>query len=218
MSSAVVIANLALDEIPHRNIVSLNDNVLAADVVKRQLPQVLGEIMEMGDWSFGVERKPLAEIVNTRPEAWKRAYAVPPDVAVPLRLFVANGAPGSYTPGPGQVLAQPFDGASPTPPSFDFEGQTLWTNLADASLEYITESPAFYRMSRRFMRVLALTLAARCVVPITKDKDRKRELLQEAELFGQRALAGDRNANSTQQTYGDDFIPTALQGYFTAPE
>lgn len=216
MTSAVMIGNLALDEIPHRNIVSLDDNVLAADVIKRQLPQVLGEAMESGDWSFGVKRVALSEITNTRSTVWRYAYAVPSDMAMPLKLSSVSVGDEPYV-GPGQTLAAP-DRLLGEPVQFDFEARTIWTNERGALLEYITLTPAWTDMSRRFMRVLALILAARIVVPIMKDHDRKRALLQEAELYGQRALANDKNTAGDQNRYGDDFIPSALRGYFTAYE
>lgn len=216
MTSAVAISNLALDEIPHPTIVSLEENTRAAEVLRRQLPMVLGEIMESGEWNFGIRRVALAQIANDREGLWRYAYAVPTDLALPLRI-TSTRTVGSEFLLPGQTLAADVR-LTGDPIRFDFEGLSLWSNEEGAILEYVTATPAWTSMSKRFMRLLSLTLAARIVVPITKDHDRKRALLQEAELFGQRALASSLNANHTQQAYGDDFIPSSLMGYFGAPE
>ena len=215
MTSAVAVSNLALDEIPHKVITSLNDNVLAADVLRRQLPICLGEIMEGGEWGFGIRRVTLVETTNTRTGDWRYAYAAPTDMALPLRLGSVP-VTDDYV-GPGQFAASSLRWAG-EPILFDFEGQMIWSNEQGAILEYVTDTPEWADMSKRFIRFLSIMLAARIVVPINKDKDRKQELLQEAELFGQRSLASSLNANHTQQTYGDNFIPSALMGHFTAPE
>lgn len=214
--SAVGIGNLALDELPHRQIVSLDDNVLAAEVIKRQLPQVLGEIMESGEWNFGVRRLALTEITNDRTGRWGFAYATPNDMAIPLRIAPGPAVGGDFV-GVGQTLATGVSFIGEIVP-FDFEGRKLWSNERGLILEYITTSPEYADMSKRFERVLALSLASRIAVPITKDRDLKQKLLQELEIFGQRALASSLNNNATQNTYGDDFVPSSLRGHLEAPE
>jgi hypothetical protein len=216
--SAVGIGNLALDELPHKNIVSLGDNVLAAAVITRQLPQVLGELLEMGEWPFAIERITLAELpTNDRLDHWGYAYAAPSDLAVPLRIIpVASGVASPYV-GVGQRLSSTAFASDLVIP-FDFEGLNLWTNEPDAVLEYVTSTPDYARFSRRFERILALHLAARICMPITKDKERKRELLSEAMVFTRQTMAAEMNKNPTQNTYGDNFIPSALVGHLEAPE
>lgn len=218
MPSAIEIANLALDEVPHSQITALTDNTLAAEVCRRQLPVVLGEVLEAGEWSFGVRRVALAATTNDREDYWRYAYAHPADLAQPLRIIPATSSslPADFLL-PGQRLASTGVAGGPPIP-FDFEGGLIWTDEPGAVLEYITTSPAYDQMSQRFVRLIALNLAARIATPLTKDPSRKRELLQEAELWGQRALAANLNANSTQSTYGEDFIPAALRGYFEARE
>ncbi len=215
--SAVELANMACREIPTRQIVSLEDNTQTAQTMKAELPQVLGEIMESGEWNFGVRRETLSAITNTRPSQWAYAFAVPTGAALPLRIIPTPDVAEATFLLPGQRLASSNPSSGPPIP-FDFEGPTIWTDEPAPILEFITASPEWGQMSYRFRRVLALTLAARSVVSITQDTERKRTLLQEAELFGQRALASSLNANSTQNTYGEDFIPSSLRGHFEAPE
>jgi len=215
--SATELANMACREIPTRQIVSLEDNTQTATVMRAEIPQVLGEIMESGEWSFGVRRETLSATTNTRTSAWAYAFAVPTGMAMPLRIVPTPDVTDATFLLPGQRLVANNPNAGPPIP-FDFEGPLLWTDEPAPILEFITVSPEWNQMSYRFRRVLALTVAARSVVAITQNTERKRELLQEAELFGQRALAASLNANSTQNTYGEDFIPSSLRGHFEANE
>lgn len=197
--SAVALCNLAMDEIPAKQIVSLNDNTVSAEVCLRQFPQAMGEVMEAGKWDFGIRRVALTQVQNDRSAKWGYAYAVPNDVALPLSIQPPNTS--------GLTLVE---GRSLP---FDFEGSVLWSNMEGAVLEYITRSPEYAGMSATFERAVALTLASRVVVKITGDAGKKRELLQEAEVFRSRALANSLNRNGTLNTYGDNFVPSALAGY-----
>ena len=101
---------------------------------------------------------------------------------------------------------------------FDFEGSSFWTVNDGVDLEYISLTPSYSSMTAMFRRGLATVLASRIVMDITRDAGRKRELLQEAEVWRDRALARSLNTNAQQQTYGDNFIPSSLRGHFEAPE
>jgi len=218
MTSAVAACNLALQELPHRKITSLLDNSLAAETCRDQLPQVLGELMEQGEWGFALKRATLSEITNDRTSSWGYAYATPNDMAMPLRVLPPETPAGESYLLEGQRLATtgwayPFE-----PVLFDFEGSALWTGQREAVLEYVVTNPDYAKMSKRFIRLLALTLASRLAMPIKQDRQLKQDLLSEAELHRQRTFAGDLNRNPTQNTYGQNFIPSVLAGHFEAPE
>lgn len=194
--SAVEICNLALDNVPAAPINSLNDNTIAAEACRRNFGQAVEELMEMGEWGFARRRAVLAEVANVRPGDWAAAYAAPNDMAFPLRLVPTAGG--------GRLQGRSLE--------FDFADGTLWTGEGEVALEYISRSPAFSAMTAMFRNALACVLASRIVMPILRDPQRKQALLQEAEVWRDRALARSLNANGQQQTYGENFIPSSLRG------
>lgn len=199
-TSAIEICNLALSEIPAQPINSLNDNTIASEACRLHFTQAVEQLMEMGDWTFGKVTANLALVSSERP-GWQYGYALPNDMAFPISL-----------------KPQDSDMVSGTSLPFDFEGDVIWTNHEAVRLEYITRSPDFFRMTAMFKNALACVLASKLVMPIKRDRNAKQALLQEAEIWVGRALARSINANATQNTYGENFIPSALRGYFEAPE
>lgn len=203
--SAVEICNLALADVPAKRIVSLNDTTVSAEACLREFSQAVEELMEMGEWGFAVKRAPLVSVANTRGNSfWQYQYVMPNDMAFPIRVI--PGAESDLSIMRGRSL------------DFDFDGGMVWTASDGVALEYITNTPSFSSMTAMFRRGLATVLASRIVMDITRDAGRKRELLQEAEVWRDRALARNLNSNAQQQTYGDNFIPSSLRGHFGAPE
>lgn len=215
--SVTSICNLALDEVPAASIVSIADNNQRAEVCRRQYPRALKELMEL-EWTFGIKRVALTTMTNDRAPLWGFAYALPNDLGYPLRLtppLAANSAQIGY----GQTLA-PSAGMVWDDPgvTFDYEGGSLWSWQEGAVLEYVTNAPDFAKMSAGFERALIYTLAAKLVMPITKDRARKDKLLGEAEVWRERALADDLNKNARQNRYGDNFIPEAIAQHLYGEE
>lgn len=196
--SAVEICNLALDNVPAAPINSLNDNTIAAEACRRHFTQAVEELMEMGEWGFAIKRAVLSEIVNEREGDWDRAYAAPNDMAFPIRMRPSGGG--------GLLHGRSME--------FDFSGGVLWASSGDVVLEYITRSPSFSSMTAMFRNALACVLASKIVMAIKRDRNEQAALLQQAEVWRDRALARSLNSNGQQQTYGDNFIPTALRGAF----
>jgi hypothetical protein len=215
--SATRIANLALAELPHPRITSIAEDSVAAENVREQLPQVLGELLEGGEWGFAIKRHALTPITNHPNDTWAGAFVVPADLAMPLKVIPATSTNGSAILSVGQRIAYSRD-IDLFPVAFDFEGRTIWTNEANPVLEYVVNNPDYNRFTKTFERVLALTLAGRLVLGVTGKRDQKNDLLGEAQLLKQRALARDLNNNPTQNTYGQNYIPSVLMGHVEAPE
>lgn len=195
--SAVEICNLALADVPAKRIVSLEDTSISAEACRREFTQAVEELMEMGEWGFATRRALLVQTPSTRLGYFNTAFAAPNDLAFPIRVVPADGE---------IMRGRSLD--------FDFEGGVIFTNGGAAALEYISKTPSFASMTAMFRRGLATVLASRVVMDITRDAGRKRELLQEAEVWRDRALARSLNMNSQQQTYGENFIPSSLKGHF----
>ncbi len=212
--SITELANLALDVLPAKNLVSINDNTHAAEVCRRHYPQAIAELMEH-EWQFATRRASLVSITNTQSTRWGYAYAVPNDMGVPLRVRETDAT--DYVLGVGQSMA--FTGWFADPGiTFDIEGQTLYTGASAATLEYITKNPAFADMTASFEKALQYTLAARIAMPITKDERKTDSIFQKAELVRDRALAADLNRNATANTYGTNYVPEHIADHLWAPE
>lgn len=207
--SPVNVCNLALDELPSGAIVSLDENTLNAEVCRRHYPQVLGELLDL-EWSFAVRRAPLVAVANTREPFWRYAYVAPADMASPLRLTRTPGTSGNVTLLAGQTLAPGVFTDDPGLP-FDIEGRAIWSAYDGVTLEYVTNDPAFPDFTRTFERALVLALAARICMPITKDRQRKMDLMSEAEVARERAYAADLNRNASENQYGQNFIPDVMR-------
>jgi len=198
--SPTTICNLALDAVPARRITSLSEDSYAAELCAVQYPQAFMEMLESWSWGWARVTTQMAAVPNDRPDEWASAYALPANLALPIRVVgTISDAPRNAT-----TLDQALQ-----PMAYEIKGQTLYTDVAaPASLEHLDYkiAPAF--SSAMFVRALALKIASRVSLPITKSESREKNLLQQAEVFEQRARAAD--ANRQPQTYGD-FIPEVIQ-------
>jgi hypothetical protein len=177
MPDRLSIANAALAEISAAPIQSFDEVSLEARECTRAYDACLAELMEAHDWSFASRRVALAELANDRPAEWGHAYAVPADLARALRVL------------PSRATHLPADGTAP----FEIAAGRLYCGLADALLDYAVERIGEDRMTAGFARALASLLAVRISAPIRKDRTMKGDLIKQAELDRQRAIADDLN-------------------------
>lgn len=206
--SPVLVANLALDELPAPQITNFGENTLEAKVCARQYGVALAELLEFGEWSFAIRRVQLAEVDNDRTGEWGGAYALPDDVALPLRLVRVDPDPSGVVLQAGQ--AEPW--RSPLGDlgiPYGFATGVIYTGGGGgAVLEYVTKEPKAQFVTAQFVKALVFLLASKIAMPLTKDRDLKDKLWQEAELYRDRAIAADLNRQVN--TYGDNFIPAAI--------
>jgi hypothetical protein len=215
----IELCNRALDEIPAAQIITITEKSVQADVCRRHYPAVVGELLEKGNWSDARAQAPLAALAdNDRAPIWAVAYAAPSDMVMPVRLLPAyspSSDPDSFLL-PGQRLASPMSATDDPGLDFDIAGNTIYANTSGAVLEYVRLGPiGGGSMSHLFARAVVMELAARISMPIRKDTGIKRQLMAEAKLALDEALAS--NANRRPQTYGD-FVPDAVAAMWGGPE
>lgn len=201
VASPTGICNLALDAVPANRITSLAEDSLEAQKCALQYPQVFAETLETWPWNFARKREGLPEVINDRKGEWLYAYALPANMALPLGVW------------PFEEVGLASSGYTNQPmrkPSWDFDilGGKLYTDAKVAILEHLDYSVAPPKATAMFVRTVALKLASRICLPLTKSQRREQALLEQAEIFEQRARAHE--ANSRPQTYGD-FIPEAVR-------
>ena len=180
MSISITACNLALGELRAAPIVDIAEGSLEARECARYYPQALRVLLERHDWAFTNRRAALAELAdNDRAAEWAHAYVLPATCATPLRLVAPDGGAADFV----------------------VENRTLYTQLADAVLEFAASDVTDGEMSGLFVDALAYALAARLAVPIRDSREIKGQLLQQAEIAFQRAVAEDRNR---QPEHDDD--------------
>lgn len=217
--SQLKIANLSLAEMPAGRISSLNEDSLEARELALQYDVVLAELLEEHDWRFAVTRATLAETDNALGSVWAYAYALPADLAFPVAVVAdAEGAQalGESLLLVGQTLAplnlgDGLDAATAEPSwPYAIEGAALYTNLPGAVLKYVSAvSPesVFYPL---FVRYFVLSLAARCVLAVTKSETRQAKLLAQAELARNVAIAA--SVSRAPQRY--DHLPDEISARY----
>lgn len=201
IGSPTGICNLALDAVPANRITSMAEDSLEAQKCALQYPQVFAETLETWPWNFARRRDALPAVINDRAGEWQYAYAIPNQMALPLGVWPATEVTQAST----GYNAQPM-----RKPSWDFDilGSVLYTDAPGAMLEHLDYGVAPPKATAMFVRTVALKLASRICLPLTKSQRREQALLEQAEVFEQRARAHE--ANSRPQTYGE-FIPEAIR-------
>jgi hypothetical protein len=203
--SQLEICNLALARLPAKEIASLDENSLEARECRRFYPQVISDLLGSEHaWSFANRRVILAAVVNDRPNEWLYAYALPNDLANPIRVVPDLTALG---------IAIPIDlGGNPYTEiwatqleklamDYEIEGATLYTNASNATLEYAVNDIAGLNISQPAITFIAIDLAFRLAMPVKQSETREQALMGQAEIAKQRAIADDRNRQP--DTYGD---------------
>jgi hypothetical protein len=185
MAVSIEVCNLALGEVRADFITAIDDNTPEARACARFYPMCLEGLLQLHEWSFAGREAELAALaVNDRPTEYDYAYALPSDLGVPRRMVVANILPtvGLYYP-----HGFPFWN------SYVIEGTTLYTNASSATLEYGRKWLEPGEMPMLFKKALSLDLASYLATYLRDDSRVKGELIQQAEVAKQRAMAADLN-------------------------
>jgi hypothetical protein len=205
--SRIDLENRSLARIRAKQIVTVEENSLEARECRRFYPQIMAEMLEGPNaFSFAVQRASLALMAtNDRDQEWLYAYALPANIASPIRVLPNLSAMGLALPVP--VIGDPYfetwaaSGAYLETP-YIIDGSTLYSNETDATLEYVLND-----ISGRVALYVELELAARLAVPVKGDSAREKELLGMSEVALQRAIADDRNR---QPENSDNFVSEAM--------
>ncbi len=185
MTISLSTCNLALGELRTAPIVDIAEDTLEARECARYYPQCLRTLLERHDWAFANRRASLAELAdNDRAAEWAHAYVLPAGCATPLRLVTADGGTSDFI----------------------VENRTLYTQLGNAVLEYAVSDVTDSEMPGLFIDALAYSLAARLAVPIRDSREMKGQLLQQAEIAFQRAVAEDRNRQPQHDAFSEDAV------------
>lgn len=187
---------MALVSVPADTIASVNEQSQSAVEARRAFAPVVAEMLEEFGYDAAISRAALAPTTNPRLNEWAYAFALPANLAAPLKLLPANDAvAGSVVLLAGQTLApsSAFAGIDPYRIHYEIAEDTLFANEPNAVLEYVRDDPSVALFSAMFIRAVALEMAARMVMPLLKDSKREAALMVKAENAKQRAVAANLN-------------------------
>ena len=219
--SRLDICNQAIALIKAKVIQSVEENSLEARECRRFYPQIVSEMLEgPHDWSFQNRRGTLALLAtNDREHEWLYAYAVPADMGTAIRVIpdLEGAGLGIPVPIPGEPYAETWGMASRFEMPYRIENGVLYTNAASAIIEYGANSLVEANLPAMVVNAMVTDLASRLSVPVKGDRKLRRELMEEADLLWQRAIADDKNRNPERT--GDYVSETmaARAGWLTAP-
>jgi hypothetical protein len=207
MRSLTAIANEAIADLPAHPITSLDDGSREAEECARFLPGIVSELLGYHDWEFVRRRVTLAEVTNDRPGEWEFAYAVPGQVASPIKLVRPESATGALTFDSGYGLSV-YD-VTVTPSLFwptsqlphaaiDYEiaDGVLYTDLPGAIFEYSLDALEPSKWTALFAKAVIMELAARIYRPLLGEKADTNEVQVKRSMamaYLNRAIADDLN-------------------------
>jgi hypothetical protein len=202
------ICNKALAKIVAKPIADMDENSLEARECRRFYPQVISNMLEgPHEWGFSTQRVTLATVTNDRPDEWLYAYQLPSNCASPIRVLPNFDGLGIAVPVPlpGQPYAEAWAAIiADFQAEYILDGEIIYTNEVNATLEYIVNDITGLRVSQLFIQAVILKLASELAMPVKKDSAREKDLLTQAEIAEQRAIADDRNREPA--SYGN-YIP-----------
>lgn len=208
MAISITVCNLALGELRAPQILDPDEDTTEAAECRRYYSQCLSILLERLDWSFATKIASLAALTtNDRSSEWVYAYALPTDLATAKRLAPApTGYAAPCSVWPLNWLQQPFI----------IEAGILYSNVSGAILEYSANAIDETQMTFLFKDALAYSLAARLAVPLRDSRTIKGELLNQAEIATQRAMADDLNRQPRHEAQYIDEVTLARGGGVTA--
>jgi hypothetical protein len=189
--ASIAVCNIALSEVRANPIVTMEGGSPEADACALHYNDCFETLIESHEWGFAKKRVALALLaVNDRSQEWLYAYEAPADVAVMGGVVYPSTTPpvGVYYPWPYNYPRPPFYLSD-----FVFDGTTIYTNVENAVLEYSSTAASEGLWPAMFRRALALELASRLAITLLDDRAKKGDLIQQAEIARQRAVADDFN-------------------------
>jgi hypothetical protein len=202
MAISITVCNLALGELRAPPIADIDEATTEAAECRRYYGHCLKLLLERFDLSFATRIAALAELtVNPRASEWAHAYMLPATLATAQRLVPPIGGwPGSAGTMPAEpMLARPFI----------IEDGVLFSQMPGAILEYTMCDVSEADMTALFSDALAYALAARLAVPLRDSRETKGQLLQQAEIAAQRAMADDINRQPNRDMRAIDDVAVA---------
>jgi hypothetical protein len=196
------IFNEAIGDVPGAPIDGVEDTRKEGRECRRFYDGVIEDLLGVHDWSWARRRVLLAEVTNDRTGEWAYAYALPIDNASPIVLIPNYEEAGAL---PGYVTTplvysygaySDLQSAYHSQIRFVVSGTTLYTDMNEAILEYVTADVDVANFPSLFSQAVIRLLAMRIYKPILGSEADPRELQMKftaAEFAKKEAVADDLN-------------------------
>lgn len=155
--SKVSICNRALQYLKVERINSLDETTEQARVCQLMYEGALASLLREHAWNFARAVTPLTPAAKNDNPEWAQAYALPGDCLRALRVF---GAPGTLDPSLSEILRD-------AEARFEIIGGTVYTDLAQAYIEYVSKASDPTCFDACFSEILSLKLAADMAMSLT---------------------------------------------------
>lgn len=198
MASQLGICNEALSEIAADPINSIEEASSSAYYCRMHYDPVLEEALGWTDWDWATRRVTLAVRANDRLGEWLYRYAKPAGMAEAIRVLPTVASQVANLPVVGPYPFPAWDALGKLP--FVMADGSIYTNVADAILEYQINAVDPAVIDRFASRAISLELAARLAMPLKKSRELKGDLIKQAEIAKQRAIAESENRSPKIQT------------------
>lgn len=210
MASQISICNNALAEIAADPISSVDENSIQARECKRLFPQVITEFLTWAEWDYAQIRVELAALTNDRLGEWLYKYALPSDLSQATRIIPQFDTQIAYMPQVGPFTAPMLDSLGRF--AFLISEDALYTNVPNATLEYVSSEVLIGKIRGLEARAIELELASRLAMPIKKSRELKGDLIKQAEVAKARAVANCENRNPRQEPNYISAVEWAREG------
>lgn len=197
MASQLTLCNNALAEIAADPISSIDENSIQGRECARIFPQIIQEFLTWADWDYTTTRVILALQTNDRLGEWLYKYASPSNVAQAQRVLPTFDTQLGAMPQAGPFTAPMIETVGCYP--FLISEGSIYTNVPDAVLEYTSTEVQIGQIGATEARAIELELASRLAMPIKKSRELKGDLIKQAEVAKERAIADCENRNPKQQ-------------------
>lgn len=183
-----------------------NANKHAARECRLWYKTIVRQVLSMHHFGLATVRAPLvSKPVNDRSAEWANAYVPPSDMAFPVLVQPATGVAStvSYYVGVGFILARLYGR-----PLFLYQSGTIYSQVADAELEYVSFSITEQDFNEAVEALVVLFLAAVLARSVAKDQKLGAEIHNEATTRLNIEIA--QNLNMSQPRYDNVVSETEL--------
>lgn len=157
----------------------INEASSEASACRVYYDQCLDELLAIADWPWATKYVSLGLVAEEPNGEWDFEYRIPVDSITVRRIIPAGGYTGA---------SLPFER------SLDASGGLIWTDVADAVMEYTARAVNVAYFPPLFTSALAWKIAENIAEPISANSDRAAYARQMAERSTMAALGVDGNA------------------------
>ena len=190
------LANEALGHLVRDTLTSLESNSPAAVAIRARMDNAIESVIEEFDWPFCRVVGPLNLTSGVAPRGWAFAYAYPTDC---VKVWHVGDERNTET--------EPFEIGMSS--EIGSDTTYIYTNKADAQVRYGSNRVSIERFSPMAFDLVALALAIRCCMVLTKDRRLRMDLENSYTRLASKVSTS--YANLEPEVVDHDFVPDVIR-------